>query len=153
MVRMRFSQNMYGYWSFCQKSYPTSWVLTAMQSVPIRMSSSLSPPPTKILDPPMKVLHGHRSLISLFPGRGKIVKHWPVRGSKRVGDHCFSVYLSNTYCRYKRLFGTPIAFSVWCSLWKIGPIFLDLLQMFYELMIKGDFKLWWFPTFAYEQTR
>ena len=63
------------------------------------------------------------------------------RGYKRVGDYCLSVYHSNTYCRYKRLFGTPIAFSVRCSLWKIGPIFLDLVQTFCELMIKGDFKL------------
>jgi len=39
---------------------------------------------------------------------GKIVKHWPVRDYKRVGDHYLSVYLSNTYCRCKILFGTPI---------------------------------------------
>jgi len=71
----------------------------------------------------------------VLPGRGKIVKRWPVRGCKRVVDHCFSVYLSNTYCRYKRLFGTPTAFSVMCSLWKMGPIFLDPLQTFCELMI------------------
>ena len=80
----------------------------------------------------------------VLPDRSKIVQHWP-GGYKRVGDHCLSVYLSNTYCRYKRLFGTPIAFSVMYSLWKIGPIFLDLLQTFCELMIKDDFKLWWFP--------
>ena len=35
------------------------------------------------------------------PSSGKIVKHWPVRGYKRVGDHCLSVHLSNTYCRKK----------------------------------------------------
>jgi len=58
------------------------------------------------------------------------------------GHHCLSVYLSNTYCRYKRLFGTLVAFSVMCSLWKIGLIFLNLLQTFCELMTKGDFKLW-----------
>jgi len=52
----------------------------------------------------------------VLPGRGKIVKHSPVRGYKRVGDHCHNVYLSNTYCRYKRLFRTPTAFSVTCSL-------------------------------------
>jgi len=34
----------------------------------------------------------------LLPGRGKIVKHWLVRGYKKVGDHWFKVYLSNTYC-------------------------------------------------------
>jgi len=27
----------------------------------------------------------------------------------------------------------------------MGPIFLDLLHTFCELMIKGDFKLRWFP--------
>ena len=32
---------------------------------------------------------------SVLPGRGKIVKSRPVRGYKRVGDYCFSVYLSN----------------------------------------------------------
>jgi len=81
----------------------------------------------------------------VLPGHGKIVKHWPVRRYKSIGDHCLSVYLSNTYCKYKRLFGTPIAFSVMCSLLKIGPIFLYPLQTFSESMIKGDFKLWWFP--------
>jgi len=87
----------------------------------------------------------HRNTVSrVLPSRGKIVKHWPVRGYKRVGVHCLSVYLSNTYCRYKRLFGIPIAFSGG-SLWKIGPIFFDLLQTFSELMRKGDFKLRWFP--------
>jgi len=50
------------------------------------------------------------------PCRGKIVKRWPVRGWKSVGDHCFSVYLSNAYYRNGRLFGTPTAFSVMCSL-------------------------------------
>jgi len=35
------------------------------------------------------------------------------------GHECLSVYLSNTYCRYKRMFGTPVPFSVMCSLWKI----------------------------------
>jgi len=86
----------------------------------------------------------HRNIFArALPGRGKIVKRWPVRGYKRVGDYCLSVYLSNTYCRFKRLFGTPIAFSFMCSLWKIGLIFLDLLQTFCELD-KGDFKLWGF---------
>jgi len=88
----------------------------------------------------------HRNtVVKVLPGRGKIVKHWAVRSYKRFRYHCLSVYLSNTYCRYKRLFGTPIAFSVMCSLWKIGPIFLDLLQTFCELMINSDFKLWRFP--------
>ena len=88
----------------------------------------------------------HRNSVArVLPGRGKIVKHWSVRDYKRFGDHCLSVYLSNTCCRYERLFGTPIVFSVMCSLWKLRPIFLDLLQTFCELMIKGDFKLWWFP--------
>ena len=88
----------------------------------------------------------------VLPGRGKIVKHWPVGAYKRFGDDYLSVYLSNTYCRYKRLFGTPIAFSVKCSLWKIGPICLDLLQTFCEFMIKGDFKLWWFPERLHSST-
>jgi len=35
----------------------------------------------------------------VLPGGGKFVKRCPVRGYKRVGDHCFNVYLSNTYCR------------------------------------------------------
>ena len=88
----------------------------------------------------------HRNTVArVLPGRGKIVKHWTVRGYKRVGDYCLSVYLSNTYWRYKRLFGTPTAFSVMCSLWKLWSIYLDLLQAFCELMIKGDFKLWCFP--------
>jgi len=88
----------------------------------------------------------HRNTVTrVLPGRGKIVKHWPVGGYKRFEDHYLSVYLSNTYWTYKRLFGTPIAFSVMCSLWKIGPICLDLLQTSCELMMKGDFKLWWFP--------
>ena len=88
----------------------------------------------------------HRNTVArVFPGRGKIVKYWPVGGYKRFGDHYLNVYLSKNYCTYKRLFGTLIAFSVKCSLWKIGLICLDLLQTFCELMIKGDFKLWWFP--------
>ena len=45
---MQFSQNVYGYWP-CT----SSWVFTDMQSVHIRMNSSLSPP-KKILDPPMR---------------------------------------------------------------------------------------------------
>jgi len=95
----------------------------------------------------------HRNAVAkVFPGRGKIVQHWPVRGYKRVGDYCLSVYLSNTYCRYKRLFGTPTALSVMCNLWKLGSIFLDLLQTFCELMIKGDFKLWWFPERTHSST-
>jgi len=95
----------------------------------------------------------HRNTVArVLPGHGKIVKHWPVRRYKRVGGHCLSAYLSNTYCRYKRLLGTPIAFSVMCSLWKIRPIFLDLLQTFCELMIKGEFKLWWFPERSHSST-
>jgi len=47
-------------------------------------------------------------LWEVLPGRGKYVKHWPVRGNKRVGDHCLSGYLPNTYCRYERLFGTRV---------------------------------------------
>ena len=88
----------------------------------------------------------------VLPGRGKIIKHWPVRCYKRVGDHYLSVYLSNTYCRYKSLLGTPIAFSVLCSLWKIGSIFLDVLQTFCELLIKGDFELLWFPERSHSST-
>jgi len=84
-----------------------------------------------------------------LPSRGKIVKYWPVRGYKRVWDHCFSVYLSNSYCRYKTFFGTPIAFSVMCSLWKIGSILLDLLQIF---VTKSDFKLWWFHERSHSST-
>jgi len=38
---------------FVKKSYLSSWVFTAMQSVHIRMNSSLSPPLKNILDPPM----------------------------------------------------------------------------------------------------
>jgi len=38
---------------FVKKSYLSSCVFTAMQSVHIRMNSSLSPPLKKILDPPM----------------------------------------------------------------------------------------------------
>jgi len=38
---------------FVKKSYLSSWVFTAMQSVRFRMNLSLSPPPKKILDPPM----------------------------------------------------------------------------------------------------
>ena len=97
----------------------------------------------------------HRNIFArALPGRGKIVKRWPVRGYKRVGDLCLSINLPNTYCRYKRLFGTPIAFSVMCSfsLWKTGPIFLDHLQTFCELMIKGDYKLWWFPERSHSST-
>ena len=96
--------------------------------------------------------HGN-TVARVLPGRGKIAEHWPARGYKKVRDHhCFSVYLSNTYCRYKRLFGTPIAFWVMCSLWKIGPIFFDLLQTLCELMIKSDFKLWWFPERSHSST-
>jgi len=88
----------------------------------------------------------HRNTVArVLPGRGKIVKQWPVRGYKRVGDHCLSVYLSNNYCRNEILFGTPIAFSLMCNLWKTGPIYMDLLQTFCELTIESDFKLWWFP--------
>jgi len=61
----------------------------------------------------------HRNTVArVLPGRSEIVKRWPVRGYKRVGEHCLAVYLSNTYCRYKRLFATPTAFSVMWSLWK-----------------------------------
>jgi len=96
----------------------------------------------------------HRNTVArVLPGRGKIVKHWPFRGYKSVGDYCLSVYLSNTYWRYKRLFGTSTAFSVMCSLWKTGPIFSVLLQTFRELMIKGDFILWWFPERLYSSTK
>jgi len=88
----------------------------------------------------------HRNAVAIvLLGCGIIVKHWPVRCYKQVGYHCLRVYFSNTYCINKRLFGTLIAFSVMCSLWTLGPIFFDLLQTFCELMIKGDFKLWWFP--------
>jgi len=38
---------------FVKKSYLSSCVFTAMQSVHIRMNLSLSPPLKKILDPPM----------------------------------------------------------------------------------------------------
>jgi len=71
--------------------------------------------------------------------------------SKPINLHT-PVYLSNIYCRYKKLLGTPIAFSVRCSLWKTGPVFLDLVQTFCELMIKGDFKLWWFPERSHKST-
>jgi len=37
----------------CLKKLLSNWVFTAMQSVHIRMNSSLSPSPKKILDPPM----------------------------------------------------------------------------------------------------
>jgi len=48
MVRMRFSQNVYGYLTvFVKESYMSGWVCIAMQSVHIRMNSSLSPPPLK----------------------------------------------------------------------------------------------------------
>jgi len=40
---------------FVKKSYLSSWVFTAMQSVHIRMNSSLSTSLQKILDPPMAV--------------------------------------------------------------------------------------------------
>jgi len=30
--------------------------------------------------------------------------------------------LLNTFCRYKRLFGTPTVFSVMCSMWEMRPI-------------------------------
>jgi len=33
----------------------------------------------------------------VFLGRGKIVIHWPVRGCKKVGDHCLRVYLPKIY--------------------------------------------------------
>jgi len=39
---------------FVKKSYLSRWVFTAMQSLHIRMNSFLSPPPKKILDPPMR---------------------------------------------------------------------------------------------------
>jgi len=85
------------------------------------------------------------------PGSGNIVKRSPVRRYKRVGDHNFNAYLSNTYYRYQRLFGTPTAFPVMCSLWKwdlsFGP-----LQTFCELMIQGDFKLWCFPERSHSST-
>ena len=48
-------------------------------------------------------------------GRCKIVKYCPVCIDKKVGDHCLSVYLRNTYYRYKKYFGEPTAFSVMCS--------------------------------------
>jgi len=35
---------------------------------------------------------------------------------QKVVDKCFSVYVSNTCCRCKRLSGTPTAFSAVCSL-------------------------------------
>jgi len=38
---------------FVKKSYLSSWVFTAMQSVHIRMNSSFSPALKKILDPPL----------------------------------------------------------------------------------------------------
>jgi len=38
---------------FVKKIYLSSWIFTAMQSVHIRMKSSLSPPLKKIQDPPM----------------------------------------------------------------------------------------------------
>ena len=95
----------------------------------------------------------HRNtVVRALMGRGKIFKRWPVRGYKRVGDHCFILFLSNTSCRYKRLFGTPVAFSVMCSLWKMRPIVLDLLPTFCELMIEGDLKLWWFPERSHSST-
>jgi len=39
---------------FFKISYLSSWVFTAMQSVHIRMNSSLNPPPKKFLNPPME---------------------------------------------------------------------------------------------------
>ena len=95
----------------------------------------------------------HRNtVVRALMGRGKIVKRWPVCSYKRVGDHCFILFLSNTSCRYKRLFGTPVVFSVMCSLWKMRPIVLDLLPTFCELMIEGDLKLWWFPERSHSST-
>jgi len=38
---------------FVKKRYLSSWVFTAVQSVHIRMNSSLNPTLKKILDPPM----------------------------------------------------------------------------------------------------
>ena len=49
MVRMRFVWLLP---CLLKKSYLSSWVFTTMQSVYIRVNSSLSPPP-QILDPPM----------------------------------------------------------------------------------------------------
>jgi len=46
---MQFIQNVYGY-----QPCMSSCVFTDMQSVHIRMNSSLSPPLKKILDPPMR---------------------------------------------------------------------------------------------------
>jgi len=49
---------------FGKKSYLSSWVFTAMQSVHIRMNSSLSHPPLKkILDPPMSYDNQGKSFI------------------------------------------------------------------------------------------
>jgi len=36
--------------------------------------------------------HGN-TVARALSGCGKFVKRWPVRGYKRVGDHCFSGYL------------------------------------------------------------
>ena len=52
----------------------------------------------------------------------------------------------------KRLLATPTAFSVMCSSWKTRPIFLNPLQTSWELMRKGDFKLWWFPVRSHIST-
>jgi len=44
MARMRLAKMSMGINGVCQKRYPSSWVLTAMQSIHIRMNLSLSPP-------------------------------------------------------------------------------------------------------------
>ena len=48
---------------FVKKSYLSSWVFTPMQSLHIRMNLFLSPPPKKILDPPMLGLVQLRTIL------------------------------------------------------------------------------------------
>ena len=89
MVRMRFSQNVYGYLTvFVKESYMSGWVCIAMQSVHIRMNSSLSPPPTKkILDPPM------------FP---RICLYWQILSNASAGN-CSLSNVSAGNCSLNRL--------------------------------------------------
>ena len=85
-------------------------------------------------------------------GRGKIAEHWPTRGYKKVRDHhCFSVYLSNTCCRYKRLFVTPIhsQLCVACEKWDLSFWTASNFQWIND---RSNFKLWCFPERSYSST-
>ena len=84
-------------------------------------------------------------------GRGKIAKHWPARGYKKVGDHCFSVYLSNTCCRYKRLFVTLIRsqLCVACENWDLSFWTASNFQWIND---RNNFKLWCFSERSHSST-